>query len=141
MVNLRAWGVASDSLRLVGHTSGSMLQNAPAGIHSDETATPTQAKRIGGYLGEPVVYPTENKMTYWTILILPRLAADPTPDYSGATPETRASGSPFTRSRAVIERQGAPCVLEPPECGQGNREHGDLSIKMPGVDGAYQLVG
>jgi hypothetical protein len=50
-VGRRMRAVASDSLRLVGHTSGSVRQNVPAGNYSDETATPTQAKRIGGILG------------------------------------------------------------------------------------------
>ncbi len=51
------------------------------------------------------------------------------------------SGPPFARSCAVIERKCTPCVLQPPKRGQGNREHGNLSIEMPRVDCANKLVG
>ena len=71
--------VPPDSLRLVRSTRGGKRQNVPAASHPVEIAAPTQEQRvrgyIWGYLRQPVVYPTEKKTTYWTILILQRLPA------------------------------------------------------------------
>jgi hypothetical protein len=49
--------------------------------------------------------------------------------------------NPLARNGLEVEHECIPGILRPPQRGPEDRESGHLSIEMPGVDGATQLVG